>query len=544
LNRSLSVGALATLLLVLPFEPRRPALPVFGLELTLLEMVAAAASAALLYLNRDRVRAVLRRSPLPLLCLWCYVAANGLSAAAAPLNRVLAAKFALRMAAAAVVAVAVAVTPRETVRRSVPALTVAGAAVAALAIAEGVGVVALDPFLDRFRSGAYWMGTVRRATAGSENPNLAAALLLYGLVPAVGAAALRRSPVLPTVTLATLFSLGLLFTYSRGGLIASTAALAALGLALRARASARAPALAVLTLLVVTAAFGATTGEFASRLAPDSYAAAYAPAEAFLALSPRQRRDFPLTLTNTGRRPWSAAVLTCSWRRAEGTLLTDRAACPVTRVPRAAPGASVRADAAIRAPAAEGRYLLVLDLAADGWVMSSLGVTPATVPTVVSLEPASARPFTPAIPEWTGRRDRAAMWRAALAMWRERPLLGIGPDNFRWAHSATAGPSHGAVYETTILANNIFLEAAADTGTLGLLALVATLVATARAAWRALLRAAPGSADAVEAAVLLALTAGVAVHGTVDTLLGFTGHYLFLGIVVGAASTADRGGAA
>jgi hypothetical protein len=36
----------------------------------------------------------------------------------------------------------------------------------------------------------------------------------------------------------------------------------------------------------------------------------------------------------------------------------------------------------------------------------------------------------------------------------------------------------------------------------------------------------------------------VAVHGTVDTFLGFTGHYLFLGIVVGSASAADAGGRA
>jgi hypothetical protein len=42
--------------------------------------------------------------------------------------------------------------------------------------------------------------------------------------------------------------------------------------------------------------------------------------------------------------------------------------------------------------------------------------------------------------------------------------------------------------------------------------------------------------------VLLALTAAVSIHGTVDTLLGFTGHYLFLGLVVGAASAADAGG--
>lgn len=546
MSRRLCVGALSALLLFLPFEPRRPTLPVIGLELTLLEAVAAAATAALLHAGRERLGPILRRPPLPLALLWAYVGASALSAAAAPMNRVLAAKFVLRMAAAAVLALAVAAAPRDAARRSLPALTAACAMVAALAILEGVGVVALDPFLDRFRAGPYWFGTSRRATAGSENPNLAAAVLLYGLVPAVGAAALHRAPARLAVPLTAFLGLGLLFTYSRGGLVALTAALVTVGLGLRARASARSPALAVATLLLVTAGFAAWRGPLGSRLYEEggapSHAVAYAPGEAFLSLAPREPRRVPLTLTNTGTVAWNVATLGCSWRRAEGTLATDWQAtsvCPVTRVPRAAPGESVQVLAAIRAPDALGRYLLVWDLFADGWALSSRGVAPATVPSVVSRDPAAAQPFSYSVPPETWQRGRAGLWRAAVATWRDRPLTGLGPDNFRWAHAANAGGPPGGAHETFILANNLFLEAAATTGTLGLLALVGTLAATARAAGRALQRAARGSADAVGAAVLLALTVGVAVHGTVDTFLGFTGHYLFLGIVVGAASAAD-----
>ena len=549
MSRRLSVGALSALLLVLPFEPRRPTLPVLGLELTLLEAVAAAATAALLFLGRERLGAILRRPPLPLALLASYVAASALSAAVAPMNRVLAAKFVLRMAASAVLALAVAAAPRDVARRGLPVLSVVGARVAALAILEGAGVLSLDPFLDRFRAGPYWIGTSRRATAGSENPNLAAAVLLYGLVPAVGAAALHRAPALLAVPLAAFFGLGLLFTYSRGGLVALAAALTVLGLALlaRARAAARAPALAVLTLVVVTVAFAASKGPRASRLYAEgrapSHAVTYAHGEAFLSLAPRELREVPVALTNTGTAAWSVATLGCTWRKAEGTLATDWQAtsvCPVTRVPPASPGATVHVRAAIRAPDSEGRYLLVWDLFADGWALSSRGVAPAMVPSVVSRDPAAARPFSYSAPPETWQRGRAGLWRAAVAMWRARPLTGIGPDNFRWAHAADASGPSGDTHETLIPANNLFLEAAATTGTLGLLALVGTLAATARAAWRALRRAAPGSADAVQAAVLLALTTGVAVHGTVDTLLGFTGHYLFLGIVVGAASADAR----
>jgi len=544
------VGALSALLLVLPFEPRRPTLPVLGLELTLLEAVAAAATAILLWLGRERLGAILRRPPLPLALLASYVAASALSAAVAPMNRVLAAKFVLRMAASAALALAVAAAPRDVARRSAPALAAACAIVAALAILEGAGVFALDPFLDRFRAGPYWIGTTRRATAGSENPNLAAAMMLYGLVPAVGAVALRRAPGrLAVLPLTAFFGLGLLFTYSRGGLAALAAALVVLGLALapRARAAARAPALAVLTLVVVTGAFAAAKGPRESRLFAEggatSHAVTYAPGEAFLSLAPRELRQVPVTLTNTGTAAWSVATLGCTWRKAEGTLATDWQAtsvCPATRVPPAAPGQTVHVSAAIRAPDSEGRYLLVWDLSTDGWALSSRGSAPVTVPSVVSQDPGAARPFKYSVPPETWRRGRAGLWRAAVALWRDHPLTGIGPDNFRWAHAADVSGSSGSTHETLIPANNLFLEAAATTGTLGLLALVGTLAVTARAAWRALQRAPPGSADSAWAAVLLALTAGVAVHGTVDTLLGFTGHYLFLGMVVGAASADAR----
>ena len=76
------MGALSALLVVLPFEPRRPTLPVLGLELTLLEAVAAAATAALLFIGRERLGPILRRPPLPLALLGSYAAAGALSAKA------------------------------------------------------------------------------------------------------------------------------------------------------------------------------------------------------------------------------------------------------------------------------------------------------------------------------------------------------------------------------------------------------------------------------------------------------------------------------
>ena len=474
------------------------------------------------------------------------MAAQFLSAGLSPMNSLLAVKYALRMAAAAVFALAVAATPREVVRRALPALTVSGGVVATLAILEGLGVTALDRFLDDFRVGPFWVGVSRRASAGSESPNLAAAMLLYGLVPGVGLASLRPRAGRVIVPLTALFVTGLTFTYSRGGLLALALATLCGALAAKRSPFLKGPVTALGAFLGIAAVL-AVTARTLERVpspvpGPPARAARYEPGETFLAFAPGETRRVPVTLTNTGRSPWTTGALGCTWQRAEAERTIDWAAtahCPITPVPPVAPGDSVTLQAETRAPGAEGRYLLVWDLVADGWVMSSAGIPPATIPTVVARDHALAQPFVLTMPAGLWRGGRPALWRAALAMWRERPVTGVGPDNFRWALAEYVGGSRGVTQDTLISASNMFLEAAATTGTLGLLALLGTLVATARACLRSLSRAPRGSSDAVWPAVWLALVVGIVVHGTVDSLLGFTGHYLFLGIVVGAASQED-----
>jgi len=89
--------ALPALVFLLPFEPRRPILPLLGFQLTLLEAAAGVMGAVLLWSVRRRVPSLLRRPPLPLAFLGLYAAAHVLSAAFAPAHRDLAARFALRM---------------------------------------------------------------------------------------------------------------------------------------------------------------------------------------------------------------------------------------------------------------------------------------------------------------------------------------------------------------------------------------------------------------------------------------------------------------
>ncbi len=203
--------SLAALVALLPFEPRRPTLPLLGLEVTLLEAVAAVVLAALLAGNRRELPAVIRARPLPLLAVSGYALAHLASAAFAGENQVLAFKFAARMAVMAVFAWLVSAAPETARRRGLQAFVASGALVACLAIAEGSGMRGLDALLAHFRETPFNVAGSRRASAGSEYPNQAAACLMYALV--AWASLAQRVRLWMAAGLSALLGLGLLFTY-------------------------------------------------------------------------------------------------------------------------------------------------------------------------------------------------------------------------------------------------------------------------------------------------------------------------------------------
>src|SRR5712691_6415266 len=187
--------ALPAAMALVPFEPRAPTLPVGPLHFTVVEGVALLAAAALV-------------------------------SAAASDDRGGALKFALRMAFMAAFATAVSLAEPEDRRRALLALALGGAVAAGLAMAEGMGVRALDPMLGALREMPFNVAGVRRAAAGSEYPNLGAACIAYGLLAAAAAAA-ARGWVARAALVALPFSLALLYTYSRGALVASAVGLVA-----------------------------------------------------------------------------------------------------------------------------------------------------------------------------------------------------------------------------------------------------------------------------------------------------------------------------
>jgi O-antigen ligase len=74
-------------------------------------------------------------------------------------------------------------------------------------------------------------------------------------------------------------------------------------------------------------------------------------------------------------------------------------------------------------------------------------------------------------PEEAGVRERVYMWRSGLAMWRERPVLGVGPGGVKRDYSRYALPE--AIKKRTGHVHNTPLQILVERGVLGLAAWLA-----------------------------------------------------------------------
>jgi len=528
---------LVVLLLIAPFEPRFT-LPAGFFRLSLLEAIALPCFAVFAFTSRRRPMR-LDAPPLLALCLLAGVAL--VSAGLADLEPGRALKFALRLGAMAAFAALVSRLDALDLKWGFRALALSGTCAAILAIAEGLGLRALDAFLGTFREIPFNVAGLRRASAGSEYPNLGAAMIVYALL--TGVTLLRARPWIRAAFVAVM-TLGLAFTYSRGAWLAGFVALLTLGWFERGvrRLLPSSAYLGVLTLLAASEEISRL--RFGGENANDFYAATYQSVER-LELRPSERVVVPVTVRNVGRRPWRAAEeIHLSYHLYEHSRrpLVDG---PRTDLPRdVGPGDSVMLEAILRAPAKPGEYLLMWDMVhEDTTWFSGQGIKPGTAHLRVKDDSSVSAPAPPpseaapmaAIPDTLAwRPSRLDLWKIALRMWAENPLLGVGPDNYRWMYGTVAGKS---VFDTRVFANNLFLELAATLGTLGLAAFGAAVALALHAG-------VPAAGRSDLSLIALSILVAVVVHGLADYLLAFTGHYLVFGFVMGVLSRPVAGPAA
>ena len=102
---------------------------------------------------------------------------------------------------------------------------------------------------------------------------------------------------------------------------------------------------------------------------------------------------------------------------------------------------------------------------------------------------------------------RLSIWRAALALWTERPLLGYGPETFA-VHFPQVFPAELVYYQgcdvTIDRAHNLWLDLAASTGLAGVVTFAWLCLTWVRLVWRDVRATQIGPSKAVGIAVIAA----------------------------------------
>jgi hypothetical protein len=208
-----------------------------------------------------------------------------------------------------------------------------------------------------------------------------------------------------------------------------------------------------------------------------------------------------------------------------------------------APGGRVALLGRVEAPKAPGHYRLRWDLVRENvtW-FSQRGIPTADQPieVVAGRTKTSAHGFTEfpsTLEDWVTASlpTRPELWRAAVRLFRQHPVLGVGPDNFRRRYPEVIAPANGGKFEDErIHANSFYFETLADLGLAGVLALGFLLVALGRAVLaHARARRLPALACGIVAGLFF-------VHGLLDYFLEFTPLYGLFWLTLGLTASAGR----
>lgn len=539
------VVPLAALMLLLPFEPLAPLARVFGLQLSHLEVAAfvlLGASAAGIVSRRPSLR-------IPLAApLVFFLVAFLVSAGFAEGSLLLPLKFSGRMAAAVVAFLvassALSLAPRFSLLFS--SLSLAGALTAALALLEAGPWSFDETLVAPFREHAFEVGGRTRAAATFAYPNTAGGFLVLALAPTLYFALRERSRAIAGLAACGIVA-AILLTYSRGALLGAAASSVTLWWLVRSRPLLRLEA----GLLLIAAAFFAFEPSFRWRASSEGdrswYQARIEPRFTTLELEPRELAKTGVRVSNLGKLTWGSKRnkpfhLSYRWFRLSRDSVVQPLALEGERTrldDPLKPGETLDVVATVRAPEEPGGYVLIWDMVHEHttWFSDKVGLgVPVNV--VVGGVAAAVRnapdDIRRDIAERSWRPGRAELWGIALSLFRAHPLLGVGPDNFRWLYGPVSGH---AVWDTRVFSNSLYLELLATVGLAGFAAFV-LLIVKALAGLRR--RAATGP-FALEASTLAASLVGFLVHGLFDYLLAFTPIYLAVFILLGASSAVIRG---
>jgi hypothetical protein len=561
-GRILLVG----LALVLPFE--LPVCHLGPLQLTTVEIVLYATLAVWSLSAARRPResvqsaiAAVRSDPWVQMTL-AWIAVMFASAFAAPSYQGPAFKFALRSLSGVMIFFAVRAMARHrpTWQRVVWAL-VAGALVSAATAWIDSWFPGSEVVWAAFRESSFSTFGLRRASGVFAYPTIGA-MYWEAAVPLVVSAPLLNP-----------------FAEARGGrrAIAFTAAASALLVGAILASATRSGIAGVLVAVVTLLAFGGPAGPWLWRSAAwagavlavswllamdttqllgqrlqwwrdDSWLRAQYELESPMppSLMTREMFEMRLRIRNTGTVAWKSNAdqptrLAYHWQPVRGKASYDDYEGLRTDLPvDVEPGTTFEMWGRAEAPNKVGSYVLRWDLVREGvsW-FSECGNATADVAVDVRQGVRTAAAASPSQPLQIASPlppPRPALWRAARVLWRERPLLGVGPDNFRRRYQAILSPApNGQPYrDTRIHANNWYFETLADLGLAG----IAALGWMAFVLFRSIRRHfAEGNVAGIGVGLAAAL---FFVHGALDYFLEFTPLYGLFWLLLGLTSAAPQ----
>jgi hypothetical protein len=461
-------------------------------------------------------------------------------------------KFALRgVAACAAFFAAVDLAAEASYRARLSAALACGGALAAAAtlaeLADGQA-----RWLLAFKPAVFRAEDVLRASGPFPYPNVAA-LYLEAILPlalAWSARPVSRSGRWLRLAAPLALVAAIVATGSRAGLAVALAALMLVFVMDRkGRLGLRGPAtLCAATLVAVLTALVLSHPGMAGRLRLEGdgawYRADYAPAVSSLALRPGEQAIVELRLHNRGAIAWSASgraavLVSAEWHDAAGRVVAEGEQVPIPQdVPR---GASISIAVPVHAPAVAGSYALRWRLGAPGLTWAEPAGAAGEVSVVVALPGASpasseeARPGSPAQRPIQRQLTRFELWRAALSLWREHPLTGVGPDNFRRLYAGVLG---SRPIDERIRANNLYLGTLVELGLLGFATLAVVISLLARRALPAL--RATGVAERLAAVGPAVGLGALLLHGLVDDVFHANATAILFWVLAGLVAAVGR----
>ncbi len=544
---------------MLPFELKTPLITIGPLSITNVElaMYGVLAVWAVRLIQTCQVWRKPDRSRLTPVhwAVLTWIAANIISALLAPTLRGEALKFAFRSATGALLFFAAADWARNADRVRPIALALGAGTV--LSAGAGIIEVAMPssvPLWLAFKTHVTVVGEVLRASGTFQYANTAAmfweAALPIGLAAMLSARPMSRRGSIGLAAAVIIVTLAIVLSASRAALIGSAIALLLL-IGLNRGALRRWSAFALIGLVALTAAQVIASPVIAARFRAESertwYLAQIDLEPQALTFRPSEISSVPLTVTNISARTWPAGGVTpvsvsYHWLSADSQDMIILEGVRTALPNDLAPGEQVSLGLRVKAPSQAGDYRLQIDLVQEyvTWFSVRSGQVVEMAARVTSASAMSAStpigsPLTP-MPRPLPSPTRTELWRIAIELWRDRPVFGIGPDNFRWTYGTVLG---AADFNRTVTANSWVVETLVNTGLIGLGSLIGLGLTLAWVAYRALRESA--GVNRTLAMGLIAALLAFAVHGLVDYFMPFTPTYGLFWLAAGLLT--GRGGA-